>query len=147
MLLNEQNQKEDTKGFPFNRPGMLTAPRVTTHPYHDRLIIKSSKRAKKNISIDNDHLSPNFSLSQRIELVPLFHSLLSPLSFSLLSLFSLFSLLSSFFSLLSSLPLSLLSSLPSLILTHKQTQRRTQTHNTQQSVQMHNTHTPRQQMK
>ena len=84
VLLNEQNQKEDTKGFPFNRPGMLTAPRVTTHPYHDRLIIKSSKRAKKNISIDNDHLSPNFSLSQRIELVPLFHSLLSPLSFFLL---------------------------------------------------------------
>ena len=89
VLLNEQNQKEDTKGFPFNRPGMLTAPRVTTHPYHDRLIIKSSKRAKKNISIDNDHLSPNFSLSQRIELVPLFHSLLSPLSFSLLSSLSL----------------------------------------------------------
>ena len=30
-------QNEDTKGFPFNRPGMLTAPRVTTHPFHDRL--------------------------------------------------------------------------------------------------------------
>ena len=34
-LLFTPSQNEDTKGFPFNRPGMLTAPRVTTHPFHD----------------------------------------------------------------------------------------------------------------
>ena len=37
------SQNEDTKGFPFNRPGMLTAPRVTTHPFHDWLMQWTNK--------------------------------------------------------------------------------------------------------